>query len=468
MDWGLLALIGLLGALALYLYGILGRGESLEGGLVLAGILTLAVFSLGRRAARDESTFDIANLLLLSFALHLVGAYFRFENAVDANVYFRVGSDLAGEFRAFNFTPDVGREIIGTGFLRYVAGLVEVVTFEDKFATFLLFSFGAFCGTYLAYRAFLTGLPDGDRYRYAKLVFLWPSMFFWPSSIGKEAWMITMLGLVALGAARLFTHRGGGLAILAVGTIGCAAVRPHVALIVVAAAFVAYLFRRETHGSTLRLAGKILAIVLLVIAAALAAIQTTEFLDLENLGTGSVDQAFTETETQTTQGGSAFTPARVRTPLHYPAAGVTVLLRPFPWEVRNAEGLLSAVEGLVLLALVISSVPRYRRLPRTMRDFPYVVFSLAFVAVFVYAFSVVGNFGILARQRTQVLPFVFVLLALPAVRDKARSRFSGRRRGRTRGEDSASPDATASSDPSAGVDGETPPPRRSSSASASR
>jgi hypothetical protein len=31
----------------------------------------------------------------------------------------------------------------------------------------------------------------------------------------------------------------------------------------------------------------------------------------------------------------------------------------------------------------------------------------------VYAFSAIGNFGILTRQRTQVLPFVLVLAALP-------------------------------------------------------
>ena len=31
----------------------------------------------------------------------------------------------------------------------------------------------------------------------------------------------------------------------------------------------------------------------------------------------------------------------------------------------------------------------------------------------VFAFSSVGNFGIITRQRTQVFPFVLVLLALP-------------------------------------------------------
>ena len=34
--------------------------------------------------------------------------------------------------------------------------------------------------------------------------------------------------------------------------------------------------------------------------------------------------------------------------------------------------------------------------------------------MFVIAFSSIGNFGIMTRQRTQVLPLFLVLLALPA------------------------------------------------------
>ena len=50
------------------------------------------------------------------------------------------------------------------------------------------------------------------------------------------------------------------------------------------------------------------------------------------------------------------------------------------------------------------------------------IFSLAYVAAFVFAFSVVGNFGILARQRIQVLPFLLVLLALPPVASAVRKK----------------------------------------------
>jgi hypothetical protein len=45
-------------------------------------------------------------------------------------------------------------------------------------------------------------------------------------------------------------------------------------------------------------------------------------------------------------------------------------------------------------------------------------YALVYLLVFFFAFGTIGNFGILARQRSQAMPFVFVILALPAVLPK--------------------------------------------------
>ena len=72
------------------------------------------------------------------------------------------------------------------------------------------------------------------------------------------------------------------------------------------------------------------------------------------------------------------------------------------------------------------SLPRLARLPRLFVRTPYVVFAVAYTPLFVLAFSAVGNFGLLTRQRTQLFPFVLVLLALPAV-SRARDGLERRR-----------------------------------------
>ena len=41
------------------------------------------------------------------------------------------------------------------------------------------------------------------------------------------------------------------------------------------------------------------------------------------------------------------------------------------------------------------------------------IFALVNLIVFVFLFSNFANFGILARQRTQIAPFLFLLLAMP-------------------------------------------------------
>jgi hypothetical protein len=44
--------------------------------------------------------------------------------------------------------------------------------------------------------------------------------------------------------------------------------------------------------------------------------------------------------------------------------------------------------------------------------------AIVYILMFIFALGSTGNFGILSRQRSQVMPFVFVLLSVPAVVSK--------------------------------------------------
>jgi hypothetical protein len=99
-------------------------------------------------------------------------------------------------------------------------------------------------------------------------------------------------------------------------------------------------------------------------------------------------------------------------------APVTVLFRPFPTEAHNAEALVASGEGFLLLALVVLNLRRFGAARRQLRRVPYLAMAAIYCTMFVFAFSSMGNFGILARQRVQMLPLLFVFLALPVVRDR--------------------------------------------------
>jgi hypothetical protein len=112
-------------------------------------------------------------------------------------------------------------------------------------------------------------------------------------------------------------------------------------------------------------------------------------------------------------GGSAFVPAIVRTPLDYPKAAITVLFRPFIFEAHSLLEVLVAIEVGFLILFTLIRIPWIVAALKSIRRQPYVLFCLAYTALFVYAFSAFANFGLLVRERVQLTPLFLVLLCVP-------------------------------------------------------
>ena len=138
-------------------------------------------------------------------------------------------------------------------------------------------------------------------------------------------------------------------------------------------------------------------------------------------------------ENRTDQGGSAFAPSDPTNPIGYAQAMVTVLFRPFPTETGGIEQTAAAIEATILLCLVIASRRRLATIPGRLRREPYVTFALCYVLMFIFGFGSIANFGILARQRSQVVVFLFVLVSLTAAPKVVKStRQRGQARATTR------------------------------------
>lgn len=409
--------------MGLYAYGA-ATGMRTAVGLVILPIACVAMLPWFTRISQrtNGAAFDLVGLLMLGLLMRFGGAFFRLRDAADANYYHQVGIRLARSFRELNFNVDTGRKIPGTGSIRYVSGLVSVVTQNQVFAEFLVFTLAGFVGAVLFYLAFVTAFPDGAHRRYALLILLWPSMTFWPSSIGKEAAMSLTIGLASLGAARMYQHKRGGITVLTIGLIGTLMVRPHIAFVLLIAVFVAYAFIGSTRGSTGLAFGKFGIILLLLLAGGFVATSTADFLKLESFSADEVANALEGTQSRTSQGGGEFTPITADNPVLYPAAVTTVLLRPFPFEVHNVTSALTSLESMALVGITIASWRRLKTLPRQLLRSPYLAYSISTILLFCYIFSVIANFGLLARQRTQILPFVFVVLAVPEVAREVRDR----------------------------------------------
>ncbi|HEU5306247.1 MAG TPA: hypothetical protein VFW97_02885, partial [Acidimicrobiia bacterium] len=163
-----------------------------------------------------------------------------------------------------------------------------------------------------------------------------------------------------------------------------------------------------TPGSVAKVAG----LVILLLLGAVLVNRTGDLLSSNDVN-ASVDSALQRNSTQTAQGGSQFTASNPEQPVGYAIAAVTIMVRPFPFEAHAADQLGAALEGLGLIVLAAASWRRLLSIPRRLRSDPYVTMAVVYILLFIFALGTVSNFGILSRQRSQVMPFVFVLLCVP-------------------------------------------------------
>jgi hypothetical protein len=191
-----------------------------------------------------------------------------------------------------------------------------------------------------------------------------------------------------------------------------ALVRPHLTALLVAGLLAGVLIRKIANRTMLTPIIRVASIVMVAVVAAVVVNVTANFLNLDTVSTSSVTGALNTVEHNTAEGGSTFTAHSVTSPLGVPEAIITVLFRPFPWEAGNLVMLASSAESILFIVFIVLSCRRWYYFPRLLRRYPYLMMSLMVILLFVIAFSTIGNFGLLVRQRSTILPLVLVPLCL--------------------------------------------------------
>jgi len=415
--------------------GLSGRGTvpflavAIVVGTLFGLVLLLVTLPVARRAGRLDGDPATTRLVRWGLILKLLAApmYLIVIGAVygggDYGLYSQHGAVISHVWRGFHFltaVPVLKNYSTQDNFVSYVAGGVYSVTGVSLLAATLFFSWLAFWGEYLCYRAFRIAVPDGDRVRYGRLIFLFPSVLFWTAAIGKDAIIFFGIGVALWGAARIFTRGRGGFVGLGAGLAVIVAVRPNIALTIFVALIPAYILGRRPRASGKRLGSKVLGVCILLVIGSLLVPRAEHFLGIKDLSSKSIDNRLKRVSVDTTnvgsqnlgaQGASTNTPTVIDDPARIPLDIVTVMYRPFPWEAPTAVTLLASMESLFLLALTAASWRRIVGAIGQLGRQPYLGFALFYTLVFIATFASVGNLGILARERVQTLPAYFVLLA---------------------------------------------------------
>lgn len=376
---------------------------------------------------RETDSF-IRRVIVLGFVAKLIGATLRFTIMADLyggrgdfNRYLERGSLIGDQLRSGTWPEEASQT--GTPFMDFISGVVFAVAPRTLAAGFIIFSLLSFIGAYFFFLAFKLAVPEGNHRRYALLVFLVPTMVFWPSSLGKEAWLVFTLGLAAYGAARALRRIRWGYTVLALGTAGVFAVRPHMAALFAISFVAAYLIRFRDPDVRRGTVAWVLGLVIVGLGAGFVAVNFGDELPQdESIEGPQTEQILAETIRRTTSGGSSFDSRPVRSPADLGHALLTVPFRPFPWEGHNFQAMAAGLEGTILLLIILASFTRLLALPVHALRRPYLAMATAYSLGFVVAFSNVGNFGILTRQRAQLIPLLLVLICLPPLGERLRNR----------------------------------------------
>jgi hypothetical protein len=415
--------------LAVYVAGLLLSMElsSYEtwGGFFVAPILILITLPLLARQAERERDRSVFWLLVAALVVKLVAAlifqfvaYDLYGGVADAATYHEGGLIVAERFRAGNYDSGLD-SLTGVNFMWLLTGILYTVIGPTKFGGYLFYSWIGFIGLFLLYRAFTIAVPEGRARTYARLLFFLPSLAFWPSSIGKEAWMMLALGVAAFGAARALSGKTWrGLVIAGLGMWMAALVRPHIAGLMGVGLAVAFIFRRSREElRQLAPIAKSLSMVVVAIIAVVVVVRTERFLSDSGVeterGVAGVQYSLTA---RSSEGGSYFAPSILQSPVQAPLAVLTVMFRPLPPEAHNATSLAASLENSFLLLFALIRIPWMIAALKSVRRQPYIALAIVYTIIFIVAFSGFANFGNLVRQRVQVLPFFIALLCVPPKR----------------------------------------------------
>jgi 4-amino-4-deoxy-L-arabinose transferase-like glycosyltransferase len=393
--------------------------------VVIVALLLMGIsLPIARRLSRGDNDPRLVSLAMIALLLHFLGSGIQifvddhvYHGVSDFQGYVHQGAALSGNFRSLHFTlAGAGvRDVVGSGSVSIVAGIVFAFTGVNELASFFVFGWFAWLGTTLFYRAFCHTFPEGDHRRYALMLFLFPSLLYWASDVSKEALVMMALGVATLGTARVLVRKRYGYLLVAVGTGMGVVTRPNEFALLLGGFTIAVFFRRRDNRRELRAVRKLGTLVFLALILLLTGVLLLKFL---HTSSGGITSSLNKAHTNNAGSGAGFGSSNVpysSDPLLYPRDVYTVLFDPLPITAGSLTQLIAAGENSVILVLILTSLRRLRLAFRAGRERPYVLMCIVYTLGFLYTFAALGNLGLITRERTLLFPYLLVLLAIPVV-----------------------------------------------------
>lgn len=359
--------------------------------IIVLGLSFINLFS-SQLTDRDQQV-----LRKLFFFHLLMGTYYCFFIQGDAIGYWRVPKAYTMEtFKEGLFNGE------GTMFMYAFNYLFSNLLNMSYLSNTLLFSFFGFMGLTFFYLVAVQTVPYNkiiSGYVLFPLIFFLPNLHFWSSGVGKDTTLFLCIGMFTYGLMKPFQR----IPLLVLAGLLSMAIRPHITLFLMIGFGLAYVF-----------GGKVSPAQRFIFSAAMIAVglailpSVMEFAKIEEASAEGFDKFATGKAAvlSRSSAGSAIDISSYPFPLKV----LTFWFRPALFDVRNLNGLIAALENLLLLIVFIKAM---RTSPiRAFKAAPFVIKGLViFLVVGTLAFSQsLGNMGIMIRMRNMFLPGMIIYL----------------------------------------------------------
>ena len=359
--------------------------------IIVLGLGFINLFS-SQLTDRDQQV-----LRKLFFFHLLMGTYYCFFILGDAVGYWRVPKA---------YTMDAFKEGLfngeGTMFMYAFNYLFSNLLNMSYLSNTLLFSLFGFMGLTFFYLVAVQTVPYNkiiSGYVLFPLIFFLPNLHFWSSGVGKDTTLFLCIGMFTYGLMKPFQR----IPLLVLAGLLSMAIRPHITLFLMVGFGLAYVF-----------GGKVSPAQRFIFSAAMIAVglailpSVMEFAKIEEASAEGFDKFATGKAAvlSRSSAGSAIDISSYPFPLKV----LTFWFRPALFDVRNLNGLIAALENLLLLLVFIKAM---RTSPiRAFKAAPFVIKGLViFLVVGTLAFSQsMGNMGIMIRMRNMFLPGMIIYL----------------------------------------------------------
>ncbi len=359
--------------------------------IIVLGLGFINLFS-SQLTERDQE------MLRKLFLFHLLmGTYYCFFILGDAVGYWRVPKAYSIDtFKEGLFNGE------GTMFMYAFNFLFSNLLNMSYLSNTLLFSLFGFMGLTFFYLVAVQTVPYNkiiSGYALFPLIFFLPNLHFWSSGVGKDTTLFLCIGMFTYGIMKPFQR----IPLLVLAGLLSMAIRPHITLFLMVGFGLAYVF-----------GGKVSPAQRFIFSAAMIAVglailpSVMEFAKIEEASAEGFDKFATGKAAVLSRSsvGSAIDISSYPFPLKV----LTFWFRPALFDVRNLNGLIAALENLLLLLVFIKAM---RTSPiRAFKAAPFVIKGLViFLVVGTLAFSQsMGNMGIMIRMRNMFLPGMIIYL----------------------------------------------------------